>query len=440
MELHALFLIVLSGFVLLQWFILPRVEAAWLANRTIGKVAKAGAVAALPSARTALQVATIVYGTLLVATWMLDAFGEPITVAGLRSKIFFLEILQKPLTTIKDSIVANISFWSALLGLAYLLYKRHYVDLTMQVAARAQSEIERLKTELERGTWIDVPPNQDMTVVVELIGKARSYAAKADGDESARAAAAVETLERQLVEMDFYRRMNLAEPPPQQESLRKRLWPSLLAVLTSRGFNRDTGLLAKACSIAGLGITCLSLVGIAGSTLDSNVGSRIAHAWDLVVEVSQNEAKASWNKALKENEKLSDNSSTSDTSKHIRALSHAFAHAYLMSPAWRTTAEGVRREYLIDAATAREHIVQAEGAQKHIAVRSAEEPKSYLLPPDDPTHESSLPTKLEQRLATRLATDTSGKAAGIWERLGPKLTAFSGAYTEPAKASSLRNL
>jgi integrase len=47
----------------------------------------------------------------------------------------FLEKLKDPLDYIKNSILANVSFWSALLGLAYLIYKRlneQLLDLSKQ--------------------------------------------------------------------------------------------------------------------------------------------------------------------------------------------------------------------------------------------------------------------------------------------------------------------
>ena len=65
MNLQVLFLAALAGFALLQWRVLPQVEAAWSA-RTLNKLAKIASVAALKSVRTLLQVETVVYGMLLL--------------------------------------------------------------------------------------------------------------------------------------------------------------------------------------------------------------------------------------------------------------------------------------------------------------------------------------------------------------------------------------
>jgi hypothetical protein len=115
----------------------------------------------------------LVYGTLLAGAWLLDAIGDPVTAATLRAKINYLEQLKEPLAYIKDNVAANVTFWCALLGLAYPIYKRHRADLATQVTTRVQSEFERLKGELDRGEWADLPPTEEMARIREQLERLR---------------------------------------------------------------------------------------------------------------------------------------------------------------------------------------------------------------------------------------------------------------------------
>ena len=66
MELGTIFLAAFAGFCLLHFLVVSRIDGAWAANRGMAKVAKLGAISALKAARTVFQIATIVYGLLLL--------------------------------------------------------------------------------------------------------------------------------------------------------------------------------------------------------------------------------------------------------------------------------------------------------------------------------------------------------------------------------------
>jgi hypothetical protein len=436
MNLHVLFFGVLAGFALLQWWVLPQVAVAWAANRTAEKLAKVGIIAALQVARTVLQIATFVYGALLAGTWFLDVIGDPISAAGLSAKISFLERLREPIAFVKDSIAANLALWSALLGLAYLIYKRHRADLVAQVAARADSEIERLTGELERGQWTDLPPTTEMEQIRERLEELRGIAAKLEGAERAQADEITNVLERRLMEVDFGRRMNLALDPVPEPSLAQRLWPRVAALLTSRGFTRDSGLLAKACSYFSTAIICLSLVSMAGSTMEAGIAARVAHAWELTVVADQAKAKADWEKARTEHERKSSDSSQLPDPRQVHMLTRSFVNAYVSSPAWRMSTAALQREHVIEAAALREHIVKTHGTSAPIAAQTTGAPKDVLFAAaHDIALDPTRPAKLEDRLSRRLATDVSAPSTAVWEKINAKISGFAGAYAEPAKPS-----
>jgi hypothetical protein len=144
-----------------------------------------------------------------------------------------------------------------------LTYKRHRADLVAQVEERIQSEFNRLKGESERGEWIELPPSKEMTQIGQHLEQLGRYIKEGPSGDRAQAAGAIEALQRHWVEADFARRINLAEEiEAQPPSLIRRLFPHMVAMFTSRGFARDSGVLAKACSYAGTAIMLLSLVGI----------------------------------------------------------------------------------------------------------------------------------------------------------------------------------
>jgi len=63
-------------FSLLQFWIVPRVEAAWRVNQTVEKITKIGLVAALKSARSSFQIAFVVYGILISSFLVLQFLAE----------------------------------------------------------------------------------------------------------------------------------------------------------------------------------------------------------------------------------------------------------------------------------------------------------------------------------------------------------------------------
>jgi hypothetical protein len=434
MNLHALFLAALAGFALLQWWALPQLEAAWSANRSAEKLAKAGAIAALRAARTVLQVAIVTYGLLLAAIWLLDLFGHPATAEGLHSRISLLEKLREPLAFVKDSILANLAFCSALLGVGYLAYKRHFADLTAQVAIRVQTEFERLKGELEAGAWIDLPPTAEMAEIARRIDEIQNYVSNTSEEERQRASAVIEALQQRWIQADFFRRMDLAEETSAQPSLRTKLWPSFLALVTSRGFVRDTGALAKVCSYAGTALICLSLVCVAGTGVDANLATRIAHAWDLAVAADQQEANVAWEKALDKYKNVERRDPPD--AQQAQTLVRVFTRAYFASPAWQTNVEAARRAYMAEAATIRAHITATEGAAKQIPVHGTGDAQDVLFAATrDTILDPKRPTPLEKRLTELLLKDTSARPSGIWQEFNTKITAFSAAYHEPANIS-----
>jgi hypothetical protein len=436
MSLHALFLAALAGFALLHWWVLPELESAWSANRSPEKIAKASVIAALKAARTVLQVAAVTYGLLLVAVWLLDVFGIPLTAEGLRSRIELLEKLKAHIAFVSDSILATLAFWSALLGLGYLAYKRHHADLTAQVASRVEAEIERLKTALEAGAWDELPPTAEMAEIGRHIKEVRGYASRTSGEESQRANMVAEALQQKWVQADFFRRMNVAEETPAQPSLWQKLWPSSLVIFTSRGFARDTGALAKACSYAGMVIMCASLVYVAGSGLDAALSDRIVRAWDLAVAADQKEAKAAWEKALEARKADREDSRNQPDAQQAQTLVRAFTRAYFASPAWQTNAEAARRAYTAEAAVVRAHVVAAEGAARQLPVQGSRNPQDVVITATrDAALDPNRPTPLERKLTQKLLKDTSARASGIWQELNTKIVTFTAAYREPAKLS-----
>lgn len=435
MNLQFLFFGALAGFALLQWWALPRLEAAWAANGTAGKLAKAGSIASLKAARTVLQIAILVYGSLLATIWLLDIIGYPVAAAALHARIEFLEQLKGPLTVLKEHVATKIAFGVAVLGLAYLVRRRHRADLIAQVAARIDSEIERLKAEKERGKWTDLPPTAEMEQIREELDRLYGYASEAQEPDRARIGELIEALKRRWTEADLRRRLDLAEEPVCEPFLARRLWPRITALLTSRGFVRDSALPAKGCSYAGTAVMCLSLIGMAGSVLETQIDARIAHAWDLYVNADQTEAQESWNKIRKQVVAKDKDLVGQLDLQHSQNIAHSFVHAYLSTSVWP---QATRDENVIKAGAVRAHILKTHSAPVHAVTESIrDQPDSMLVAAEEVALNPTRTAKLEERLARQLVDEVDSSSPSVRDRLSAKLASFTAAYAEPANPSEL---
>ena len=376
-------------------------EVSWAANRTPDKIAKIGLVAFLKAVRTLLLIATVTYGLLLGAAWLLDALAHPANASALRDGIAYLERLNKALTLLNERIASKIAFAVALFGLTYLIYRRHCANLITQVSVRVASEIERLHTQRKRGEWPELQPTGAMEDVRDDLARLQTYAESVDDGERARIMEIVEALERRWRELDFTGRFDLAESPPTESSFVRRLWPHLPALLTSRGFMRDSGLPAKALSYVGTAIMCLSLVGVSGTLVQPRVEA-VVHASELAVSADQADAQRSWDKVraeFKEDPQLSRLPLEAHELAH-RFVNAYFSNAYFSSPAWHSAENTVRLG----------HMSEGEAAAAETKIR-----------------------QLEERLARRLEQEAVPSLQGWFAK---KLDAYKRSYAEPAEPSA----
>jgi hypothetical protein len=207
MNLLAFFGSAVAGFVFLQYWILPQADSRWAANKGIEKLAKVGAIAALKSARTFLQIGALTYGAILFGLWATGWLLETGSIADYRKAIDILEELQGQIQGFKDSIAANLTLWAAFLGLGYFSYRHHRSDLEQEVRAAAESESKRLHAALEAGEWAPLPATPEMTKIEEAVKNLTAEQARTVSENAPTIGSLIRQLEHRWVELDFIRRM-----------------------------------------------------------------------------------------------------------------------------------------------------------------------------------------------------------------------------------------
>jgi len=125
MKLYTFLVTTFAAYALLQLFVLPEVDRKWAANRTVTKLGKVGALAALKSARTLLQIALMTYGLILLLIGGLRYFTGAHSAAGYQAAIERAEGWKASLLSFEAHIAGPVTFGLAVVGLAIFAYRRH---------------------------------------------------------------------------------------------------------------------------------------------------------------------------------------------------------------------------------------------------------------------------------------------------------------------------
>jgi hypothetical protein len=337
MSLMNALLAALAVFAVLNYAFIPAVKAAWIANRSLAKIQKAGIIAGLETARTFALVAVITYVALCAVLLMLkgrSALTPENVVSALAWAVTVRQVFAK-FQEVWSLLVFGVSF-CALAVLAYWGGRRH---LEMKFDARVRSEVERLRAlrQTDEQAWQELPPTGEMLTVLAKIEQmtARLEALRADGQESTSEVAQLTTQVNILVQyfesLDLSRRMDLRweSEPLQAKGFLSRLRNSLI----SRGLLDDMKGAQKLFSRLGSAMLLLSLVSLHSSGIAAVADGRIVALEQFQVEVSLHDSAAKLEKVRRTAENAQSQGREKDPVSQY--IAWAFERRFASNPIWR---------------------------------------------------------------------------------------------------------
>jgi hypothetical protein len=293
MDLSAAILVLGSVYATLQFVVIPLASSAWAANRTLEKIGKAGILAALRFARTLCQVGFVVYGLLYLGLRFWLPHSETDSAYALLAAIDAAQNLKSVLATFNEHVWGPLLLSVAIAGLAYFAWRRDKQHLVERFNDQVQRELSRLQASRDAGEWEMLPPTEEMLVVERQIALTREAMAKVEPERRSQVMELLHHLEQYWVRLDAVRRMDLSlNPDPESSGSLRPLWPGLIAVLWSKGLQRDVGLIGKTLSRASIAILALLLIGAGLPVVERSVSTRIDELWTLEVKKDQEEARS----------------------------------------------------------------------------------------------------------------------------------------------------
>jgi hypothetical protein len=239
-------------YAVLRFGVSPWVKTKWKASSPIGKISRAGAIAAIGTATTFLQVSLIALGvvTIIIAVAMLiSPMFAGRTLVSLNANVHKIDSLLDPARTV----LGKAMLWIAVAGLFYLAWRATRGELQKDLHEERVRQLNDLLAKAQGAGLEPLPPNSEMDRCIATLGAIDERLAELDSvDPEIRPAAEArmreirDETERQLLIADLDRRVDLTEVPV-KATLGEGLWPpfrplfSKGAVTTVQSASKWTG-------------------------------------------------------------------------------------------------------------------------------------------------------------------------------------------------------
>jgi hypothetical protein len=441
MSMVSTFLIALISFIVLQLWLIPKLENNWYANKSIKKVTSVGFVSILKALRSLLQIVVVVYFLVVIFFLIADYFFTNLnSIAILNSSIEKLEHLRQIISDVDKNILGRIVFYGALAGLVFTIYKTNRRSFQDSVAAVIEKEFNQLMTKAKSGALPEIPPTDEMLVLGHQLSQFEELIKSGEiesSDETKKCNLIIEELKTQYFEADIYRRMDLSLGKKREENSLRKVWPKIFNVFISKGFVRDSGRIKKLLSTVGMAILILSLLGVSAPLFKDRVDESVKSLWRLQVQSNLKQARESWEDIKRSNESEAQTTVASLSSQQINALAGVVSHSYMSFGTWSESGNLAKSESKLKTISVKDKILK-----KHVEKYSPISDNNRNILRKAPIHDnaekfikSASPRKFEGYIAREFETTLKSAPANLQQKIMSKLDAFKTSYTTPASVT-----
>src|SRR5262245_31598365 len=434
---------VAAAYALLNFAVIPRMQAAWTNARTSKKLAKVGVIAAMESLRNAAFLATIVFG----------AFGLFITLLGLfpgNSPVLLDAVFQRAVTVQGwlDRAKTLFGAWFVVVPIALLAviaWRQRRDAVVRDGGAFVDAEQDRLNEERARdaGIWDDLPPSEAMRALDDKIAEDLKDAAGYTTDTTEGRSVRQRLLRRvtdareQRRRIDYERRIAWEtfdkDAPPR--NARER-W---MRVLLSRGLMADLKGISKVLSRGSAAGVFLVMLGAASKTdYAAALQLRLVHLDELRVQLVREDAKV-----LRQRHPFVQPQQISrDDHAAVGHLSDQFARALLRNRAWhpfsaaRTVSADGQRALLRRAILSETRLPTSEGTVEGVYAKTQSAASAAV---DDVVHDlTANQTRLGERIAATNERAVVGWFGQRWTSMKAAALEHAALHTQPVGVEDLQ--
>jgi hypothetical protein len=457
MTLLQFFLSGLGLFALLQFLVVPRLRHRLRVDGTVTSVRRAAVLAVLAWARSALLVAVLTTGILMILLLALRLRGGS-TVQELSSTVVWLQAWRERLAAISP-------YWSG--GVVALLvvilgvyaYRRGRVRLEKAFREVYERQMNELVAKAQRGELEELPPTPEMRQLAEAFEQGQRMLAQIDSDHALagdvlepQRRALREDIERRLffcrenwVMIDLHRRLNLkldpdavAPPPPRTR------WEKLETFFISQGLLVNLNRATRVLYLTSMVLLTACLIGVCAPHTGNALTDRIVALDDLRVRLSREQVQREWQVAR---ESLGEAQAelTPEDEKVLNQVAAQYEQAVSQSDLWRHASLVRPSEYKLRSLAVQDRILEhvakrapRQGAllERHVSMSRAEglrPQEKFLAKAYEHALEPSAPTtKYGQHFLGELRNATR-RSPVLLERLRAEVRLFQ----QPAHAGAL---
>lgn len=441
-------------YLFLNFWLLPHLRRRWAADRTVSKLSKAGAVAAVEFLRDVSLTMLVADVLLALYAWTLSlAYGQNATV--LAFVVESAESAHRILESWKGSF-EHWTLWVIVAAAVYWGWRRYLRTILSRINGKLRLEIEHTNQEkrADARAWAALSPTPQMIKLQEQIDQCRaeakemetralgSFMVRRKRQELLRRA---KRLEVQFARTDLERRLDLRDDTGSRAP--QGFWAKVGRALVSQGLVSDLKGSAKILSRGATACLAIALVGVSTSQLSAIVRQRLIHLDQLRVLAQVKEVNRTWEKGVPAPPPTSKVTDSDVQAAH--QLADVLGRALARNPAWcnlRQASDEDRAE-LQRQATRYEirHRVQLPDQVPGVQTAGTND----LAGMDATEHGAFEAMRSEagpsggSRIGEAFARQRAGKVVlwfgGSWDKVKLDLRQHAALYNQPLKFSDVRD-
>ena len=167
MTVFQLFVLGVSSFLLLHYFVVPLATKRLETTTTIGAVSRAGTLAAMKAMESVAVVAAIAACVVMAELGFLRMLGVA-SVLNVTTGLELFSSLRERLSAVSDG-WAWFTFGLVALAVLYTTRRTGRARMQLIVNTALDAEIERLQEQLNNGQWEEIPPTPEMQQLALLL-------------------------------------------------------------------------------------------------------------------------------------------------------------------------------------------------------------------------------------------------------------------------------